>query len=69
MCIGRYLEIVSAKEATSLYYGDMKHANTSSDPLVQFSTQSGPNLCKTPGNGDVVKTQTQKSDTFHLLSK
>lgn len=41
----------------------MKHANTSSYPLVQFITQSGPNLCNTLGIGKMVETHTQMKDT------
>lgn len=44
----------------------MKHANTSSDPLVQFTTQSGPNLCNTLGIGKMVETHTQMKDTPSL---
>lgn len=38
----------------------MKHANTNSDPLVQFTTQSGPNLCNTLGIGNMVETHTNQ---------
>lgn len=47
----------------------MKHANTSSDPLVQLNTQSGLSLCKTLGTGDMVKTHTQNQTSSISLAR
>lgn len=50
------------------YTTEVKHANTSSDLLVQRNPQSGLSWCKTLGTRNMVKTHAQ-SDILHLLSK
>lgn len=37
--------------------------------VVTLYSNSTPNLCRTLGIGDMAKTQTHKSDTFHFLIK